>query len=55
MPIDQRFNQPQAVAVKIVGVMNLRQPDSIALAGQHVGALLPGRAPPRRAVAQPTR
>ena len=55
MPIDQRFNQHHAVAIHAGGAMNLCQPDSIAVAGQRVGALLLGRAPPRRAAAQPTR
>ena len=55
MPIDQRFNQHHAVALQPGGVMNLRQPAAIAVAGQDVGALLPGRAPPRRGTAQPTR
>ena len=55
MPIDQRFNQHQAVALLAGGVMNLRQPASIAVAGQDVGALVPGRAPPRRRAAQPAR
>ena len=55
MPIAQRFNQYQAVAVKIDGCVKLRQPAAIAVAGQDVGALLPGRAPPRRGTAQPAR
>ena len=46
MPIEERFTQPHAVAVKIDGVIKQRQPACIAVAGRGVGALPPWRSPP---------
>ena len=56
MLIDQRFNQHYAVAHQVGGVMNLghRMPSAVT-ASLHAGPLLPGRSPPRRRAAQPTR
>lgn len=56
MPIDQRFNQHQAVALQPGGFANQRHGMPVALMPRLCpGTLVPGRAPPPRRTAQPTR
>ena len=50
MPIRERFTQPHTVAVKVGGYIKQCRRASIAVAGRGVGARLPGRSPPRRAL-----
>ena len=56
MPIDQRFNQPHAVGLQPGGFATQQHGMTVAVkASLWPGALLPGRPPPQRGAAQPTR